>query len=178
VAYLRRGTGRVMTRAPKRQTQWLAGTDPTAFTALAAATSVLFSSLNAAALALRPFTVVRVRGLLSIVSDQVAASESPFGAIGFAVVSDQAIAAGVGSVPTPTFENGSDLWFLHEYTATNQTFGSAIGFQEPAIQNVVLDSKAMRKVQEGQDIAIVLENGSALDGMLFLLQFRMLVKLH
>jgi len=42
----------------------------------------------------------------------------------------------------------------------------------------VLDSKAMRKVQEGQDIAIVLENGSALDGMLFLLQFRMLVKLH
>ena len=48
----------------------------------------IIASLNAAALALRPFTIVRSRFLLSVISDQITASENYVGALGMAIVSD------------------------------------------------------------------------------------------
>ena len=54
---------------------------------------------------------------------------------------------------------------------------SAIGFS-PDVKPFEIDSKAMRKVDEGQDIAVLIQNNSALHGMAYLLEFRMLVKLH
>ncbi len=169
---------RVSGKTTRRQTAWLDDTDPAAANALAANGSVLFASLNAAALAFRPFTVVRVRGLLSIISDQLAASEFAHGAIGFAVVSDQAVAAGIASVPTPTLESGSGLWFLHESWSHSFDFATSIGFQQGGQDMFRLDSKAMRKVDLGQDVAIVLENGSSTAGISFVLNFRMLIKTH
>jgi len=69
----------------------------------AASTAVLVSSLSAAALALRPFTVVRTRGSMFLETDQQAASEFYQAAIGCCVVSDQAVAIGVTAVPTYTY---------------------------------------------------------------------------
>ena len=69
--------------------------------------------LNAAALALRPFTVVRTRANLIIRSDQQAASELFEVAYGETVVSEQASAAGVVSVPTPVTEDASD-WHVYD----------------------------------------------------------------
>ena len=76
-----------------------------------AAGGTIMFSLNAAALALRPFTIVRSRFEVGIISDQTAATEDQLGAIGMAVVSDQAVAVGVTAVPTPITDMGSDLWF-------------------------------------------------------------------
>ncbi len=94
--------------APRRKSLWL---DFASIfvdrAALAAASVSLVSSLNAAALALRPFTIVRTRGLLIVQSDQVAATEQPFGALGLSVVTDQASAIGISAVPTPITDAGS-----------------------------------------------------------------------
>jgi len=75
----------------RRESIWLTGGFQ--ITGIAtASTAVFVASLNAAALALRPFTVVRTRGHLYLRSDQIAAAEAYDISYGMAVVSDQASA--------------------------------------------------------------------------------------
>ncbi len=57
-------------------------------------------------------------------------------------------------------------------------FGTAVGFQPQAMTQFKFDSKAQRKVREGDTIGVVLENSAASHGMTYMLMFRMLVKLH
>ncbi len=111
----------------RRKTVWI-GIGPTRTSFSGPSVTVLFLGLNATALALRPFTVVRVRGLWHVSSDQEVADEVQHIAMGFAVVSDQAIAAGVASVPTPFAEAASDLWFSYdaEQNHHERTFGLQI----------------------------------------------------
>ena len=140
-------------------------------------TTVLLGGLNAAAQALRPFTVVRTRGYWQISSDQVVASELQHAALGFCVVSDQAFAAGVASVPTPFAELGSDLWFSHDTLVSEFVFADASGFINAGVGKD-FGSKAMRKVEEGSNIAQVIEASAVSDGCQVTLAGRMLVKLH
>ena len=171
--FIRRGGVR------RRETVWLFGT---AFnqTLAATTTAALVLSLNAAALALRPFTVIRTRGILHISSDQSGASQDFGASYGEAIVSDQASAIGVTAVPTPTVDNGSDLWFVYEFLMGRFTFGSAASFIENTISRVV-DSKAMRKVEDGQDLVAVVEGpgaGLTADGSIIRGFTRTLIKLH
>ncbi len=167
---------RPINRSAKRKTSWLnfsaVFTSPTA---LAAGTSILLASLNAAALALRPFTIVRTRGMVYVFSDQSAASEEPFGALGFAVVSDEASAIGVTAVPTPTSGSGSSLWFSWTPWFASIKLGSNISIANVG-SSYEFDSKAMRKVEVGQDIVAVVENQHAADGASFLFTARILIK--
>ncbi len=173
----RRLTRGIIRSGPKRLTTWLRDVDSATPSTLAAGASVLFASLTTAELALRPFTVVRTRGLLSVESDTIIASEFGHGALGFAVVSQQAVAAGVGSVPTPTLEAESGLWFVHQYWShVVKINASPVSRTEPSQSMFEFDSKAMRKVDQGQDIVVVLENGSGTAGVNFILNFRMLIK--
>jgi len=94
-----------------RKTEWTASADTTDYTQLAAATAILDQSLAFE----QPNTIIRVRGSISVLSDQEAQSERPFGAYGFAVVSDQALAIGVTAVTTPMADAISDLWFVHGF---------------------------------------------------------------
>ncbi len=112
-----------------------------------------------------------------IQSDQAAATELVHVAVGGAVVSDQAIAAGVGSIPTPFAEIGSDLWFLHDQLTTQFLFGTGVGFINDGVSKDV-DSRAMRKVEDGEDVAIVIENSTVGQGSITTTAGRMLVKLH
>ncbi len=138
--------------------------------------ALLLTTLGATLLPLRPFTVVRVRGMLQVNSDQVASTERQLGAYGMAVVSDQAVAIGITAVPTPMTDIDSDLWFLHQLFASFQTVFSAIGAVE--YTGVPFDSKAMRKVEDGQDLISVVELDTNSDGATFSAVFRMLLKLH
>jgi len=139
-------------------------------------TAVVLSSLNVAALGLRPFTVVRTRGVLSIRSDQAAAREQQICAYGHAVVSDQSVAVGVTAIPTPATDDGSDLWFLFQVMQGFFEFRDNTGTQQTQGQ-LEVDSKAMRKVEDGQDLVQVLETqvgtGCVLSGYM-----RTLIKLH
>ena len=159
-----------------RETNWLSIS--AVFSTLAASgNAALLSSLNAAALALRPFTVIRTHLNWQIETDQSAASEVYIGNIGMAVVSDQASAIGITAVPTPATDLDSDLFFLHASTIGSFVLGDATGFQEIP-QSREIDSKAMRKVNSDQDVVIVAEAGIGVSGLELRAVGRMLIKLH
>ncbi len=158
-----------------RQTQWI-GVDISLVT-VAANTKVLAGVLNAGALALRPFTVVRSRLLFQLESDQTAASEVTRGAIGAIVVSEQATAAGAGSIPGPHQEADSSGWFVWEPFINSFLFLDATSFNEPNGYMKVVDSKAMRKVGPNEDVAIMFEVQGT-PAVVISMQGRMLLKLH
>ena len=173
------GTRSALRQGQRRIVEWFAGPATTVTTNLAASTVLLHSSFNAAAVALLPFTIMRTRGELWVFSDQDAATRTPFGAIGISVVSAQALAAGVASVPDPITDEGSDLFFLHQFWMAHITVLSSVGFQGgDFLSRYSFDSKAMRKVSIDQQVAVVIANQAATGGINFVWRFRMLVKLH
>jgi len=143
----------------------------------AASTAILTNSLNAAALALTPFTVVRVRGSMLLGSDQETTSEFYQAALGFAVVSIQASAIGVTAVPTPFTDAGSDKWFVYESIVGQVRVSSAIGIWEAGVRRE-FDSRAMRKVEDQEDIVSVVETSSISLGANLAMSARVLIKLH
>jgi len=163
--------------AQKRLTTWFQFV-PAEINLSSANSAVLVFSLNAAALALRPFTIVRTRFVWHMFSDQGAANESQQMAAGIAVVSDEATAVGVTAVPTPMSSLGSDLWFVHEILLDRFQLVTAAGFTSPTGRFTTIDSKAMRKVDVGQDVVVVLQNGATSEGTSSVIGGRMLVKVN
>jgi len=159
-----------------RESLWVAIL-PTVSALGSASTAALFTGFSAAILALRPFTIVRTRGYIHLQSDQEAADETYFATLGAAVVSDQALAIGVTAVPTPQTDADSDLWFLYESLAGTVRFTSASGVFD-AGHGRVFDSKSMRKVEDGEDVAMSVETAAISAGAVFLKGGRMLIKLH
>ena len=165
---------------PVRETVWI-GLTETRTVAVGANTATLILSLNAAALALRPFTITRSILHWSVRSDQTAASESWTAGLGIAVVSDQASAVGITAVPSPFTDLASDLWLLHDVIDGRFEFVSGVGFDSNGVSpegGKTQESKAMRKVEDGQDVVVVLENDSLSLGTQTYVVGRMLVKLH
>jgi len=159
-----------------RETRWLSlGTSGTNLST--ANSAAIFATLSTIELALRPFTIVRTRGVWRIITDQQIASELTETSLGACVVSDQAAAIGITAIPTPETDKESDLWFMYETTLGGFQFGTAVGFTNNYNQTT-FDSKAMRKVEDGQDVAIVLENTADSAGVNVHVSGRMLIKLH
>ncbi len=159
----------------RRETIWIAGSFVTTVLASTNA-SVILASLSTAAMALRPFTIVRTRGGFHIRSDQTGASEGYGVQMGFCVVSEQASALGITAVPTPDTDIVSDTWFVYEQYFSRFEFVSGVGIDGDIGQYVPYDSKAMRKVEDGFDMVQVFEatnTSAALQD-----SFRMLLKLH
>ena len=163
-------------RSAARQTAWVSFA-PLVDTA-APGVSILIASANAALLALRPFTITRTRLEVEFTSDQTAATELQIAALGLAVVSDEAVAAGIGSIPGPITDIGSDLWWMHQSMLQSFLFVSGVGVQPTASKNYSIDSKAMRKVGIGEDIAFAFEVSGTGGGASVTMMGRMLIKLH
>ena len=94
------------------------------------------------------------------------------------IVTDQAAGIGVTAIPTPIDDQASDNWFLWFPFAAGIVFGDSTGFNSNALTRFDFDSKAMRKVDDGDTAVVVLQNNSSAHAMEFYLSFRMLVKLH
>ncbi len=156
----------------RRLTTWFQF-QPAEVTLAAASTGAILFSLNAAALALRPFTIVRSRFLWSIRSDQAAAIELQSVGLGMAVVSDEAATVGVTAVPTPITEMASSLWFVHDLQYSDES-NLTDRTRPQSVREV--DSKAMRKVEVGQDIIIVLETSAVSSGAIVQVGGRLLIK--
>ncbi len=160
----------------RRQTRWI-GLTESRNTLASANVAVLVTTANAALLALRPFTIVRTRGYLLMNSDQSGATEDWQMTYGHAVVSEQAAAIGVTAVPTPNADRGSDLWYVYEEGAGQVLVSTAVGIVH--LDRVYrFDSRAMRKVEDGQDVITVAETGSLSDGAQIVAAGRFLIKLH
>ena len=162
-------------RGPRRETEWLFIDFISSTTGGVGGT--LLASLDAAALAIRPFTVIRTHLELYFSSDQEIASEQQAGALGMAVVSDQASGIGVTAVPTPVIDQGSDLWFVYQVLFNAFQFSSAVGTQKEGTRYTV-DSKAMRKVNADQDIVLCMGLSAIGSGFNLMVAGRFLVKLH
>ena len=179
MAFRRRGGFAPRRQGPRRQTLWFGSADATAVTALGGATALLAQSVSEATLNAfggQPQTVVRTRGSLYIQSDQVAAAERPFGALGFAVVTEQARVAGIASLPAPITDEASDKFFVWiPWEAASMVDNAA----SPATMMKIFDfdSKAMRKIEGGDSLVVTIEN-AALGGIgaQFILKFRQLIK--
>ena len=159
-----------------RDTFWIGGLFVRSSHA-SASTAVIHTQLSTEALALRPFTVVRTRGIIAIESDQSATTEDFTALYGEAVVSDQAVAIGVTAVPTPATDNASELWHVMQALYGKFHDATTVGFQ---IQEGFLefDSRAMRKVEDGQDLISVAETSAVSSGCTITAFSRVLVKLH
>ena len=165
---------RSFSRSPGRLTEWFGKVFVSDGVTLPASTFVIDSSLDATEKAKRPFTITRTVGLISVQSDQNVAVEIPFGALGMRVVSDKALATGATAVPDPVTQVSDDAWFLYQAFAAEGSASTNVG--RPIMQ-YQFDSRAQRKVEDGEDLVIVVANASAADGLIYVLNFRVLVKL-
>ncbi len=146
-------------------------------TGVAASATVLLSSLNAAALALLPFTIVRSRLSVFWGTDQAATSEFAQAVFSSQVVTAAAATAGIGSVPTPLTETDADF-IIYRPMFSDLRLASAVGFdQTGGNQTFEVDSKAMRKLGIDDQLVFVIENRSPV-GTQIAIEGRMLVKLH
>ena len=157
---------------PRRKSLWLfiGPGDSTLSTS-----GVLLASLNVSALALRPFTIVRTHLEVMVRSDQAAAIEHQLAAIGACVVTDEALAVGISAIPTPVADAGSDAFFVHQFVFGDE---SALTDRTRSATRLSIDSKAMRKVEDGFDVAFVSDLSSILQGGVMTFGGRMLLKLH
>jgi len=161
----------------RRSTSWL-DIEPV-FNAFSSGLAAITHVMTAAELARRPFTVVRSFIHAHIVTDQTAADEEQFGAIGICIVSSQAAAIGVTAVPTPVIDAASDLWLMHHWISASMTQASSIGFDAASGQAYELASKAMRKCNDDQEIIIVAESSAVIsEGFLLSEAGRILIKDH
>ena len=169
----------VRSGARRREMVWLAGAWGNA--TLATNSTTLLTVLTAGALALRPFTIVRTRGILWMSSDQdpPGTNENQTLIYGEIVVTEAASAAGIGSIPTLESDSASDF-HVFEPMLGHEEFASAVGFQTNSGVIHRFDSKAMRKVDQGDDLVSVAEvaNTPISEGVVFRDWSRALIKLH
>ncbi len=142
-------------------------------TVVPAVTKVLLGSLALSNASIDE-TILRSVGVIGARSDQLAASEDVAGAFGIIQVTNQALAAGVALMPGLVTDVGDDGWFTYVPMSLGIFFGTAIGFDMQSMTQYHFDSKAKRRVEEGQSLAFIVENGSAANGMAVALAFRLL----
>jgi len=121
-------------------------------------------------------TVLRVRGRLLVYSDSATVVENQLGAFGMIVVTDVAFAAGLASVPGPATDAADDNWFVY-VPFSQRGHDDIAGGDKGSAQGYDYDSKAMRIVEEGSVIALVVENHHAAHGLIVHNSVRLLAKL-
>ncbi len=162
--------------AQRRETLWTP--IPLAVSVITGDGVALVASATAAEDALRPYTIIRTHLHVDIVSDQRSADEQQFIAVGMASVSDQAVSIGVSAVPTPVTDLASDAWYVHQWVTANFVFLTGIGFTSPSSRVIDIDSKAMRKVEDGFSNILVLEAQTLSEGAFVTTCGRQFFKLH
>jgi len=153
----------------KRLTQWV-GPAGQGFVAVAAGGATLINNV--------PFTeastIIRIRGMMSVQPQAFSASLDIVGAYGEAIVSQEAFAAGVASIPEPFSDADWSGWMVWRSFSYHLESSSTIGITELSWNDQV-DSKSMRKVGPNDVLVGIAESqGGAFE---ISVPFRTLVKL-
>ena len=163
----------------RRPTTWLGFAD-TDFVAVAANSTSIVTAIGEATWASFPEpTIVRIRGMLDVMVNPVGANNDDvrWGA-GLGMISAQAFAAGASAVHAPLSNSdwGGWMWWATGVMRQRSTYSE---FSAPqAGVSVVIDSKAMRKVENDSLLVCVVEtlNGAGSAGVLISAAARVLVK--
>ncbi len=160
--------------SPRRLTQWIAKT--VNFTDFTAAQTLQLMSFSQAELAgFVPCTIIRTVGMLVVSADTNFITNQIYsGAVGSCLVRDDARAA--NAIPDPFDEASDDVWFWHQF------FAAVVDDRSDSdlvlSQNFMVDSKAQRKVVDGDAIVFAGQGGGEADGFDVALYIRLLLKLH
>ncbi len=166
-----RPSGRtIVGRASRRLTEWIAPANQ-GYVGVATGGATLNSSFSFD----DPETIVRTRGQISIIPTSVAADADFVGAVGIGIVSNEAFAAGVGSIPEPFTDADWGGWFVWRSFSYHLEFSTAVGIQFPN-WNFEVDSKAMRKAGSNEVAVIIAE--SQVGAFQISTPLRLLSKLH
>jgi len=148
----------------RRVTDW--GFGPSAVNQGFTATGALLWSGGVTANSQR-VTLVRIRGMIHLfLTVAAAAGDGFFGACGIGIVTDQAFAAGQGSMPEPFDEADWDGWLWHQFfdvRTLTTVLGDGVNSKSASIF-IPIDSKAMRKLEQPQVLfgsTQVVETGTA-----------------
>ena len=160
-------------RAPSRPNRAWAGIVSTGYTTVALSAKVLLGTFSLSNPNIDE-TILRTVGTIAVTSDQNAATEDIIGAFGMILVTDLAVTAGVASIPDPVTDTSDDGWFLYVPFAQSLAFSSGVGFDAQFATQYTFDSKAKRRMEEGQQAAIVVANASASFGFQVAMVFRLL----
>ena len=165
---------------PRRATDWIGGVNvvPTNETTLngqtAAFVSFFDTRLQSGPL-VGPFTLIRQRGIFVVSPQAVSIEQFIIGAFGTCIVNGEAFDAGVASVITPWTDSFDDRWLYHTYFSCQNKLNAAIS-NSMLGQIIEIDGKGQRRVESGDVIVNVIENGSA-DNMTYFHNQRLLAKL-
>ena len=171
-----RSSFRVLGRGARRKVTWGISAFTTAYTTLPAASAIfaqVFDPRLLGNVASIESTIVRVRGILSVRSDQASVVEEQFGSLGFIIISDAQASVGITSIPIPQTDGAEDGWFVWVPFMQDGIQGSA----NKGSNEYVIESKAMRKLESGTQMAVVVENSHSTEGLEFAMNFRFLMKL-
>ena len=126
------------------------------------------------------FTIARIRGFFQLWPTALTIDQALFGAIGICVVNGEAFDAGAASIISPWTESFDDRWMYHSYygarflldeQGTDDTISSSQDV------NMVIDSKAMRKVSHGDVLVAMIESANSAATATFIMNFRTGIKL-
>ncbi len=106
-------------------------------------------------------TLVRLRGMIGASLDSGGIDERVLVAMGLIIVSENAAAAGGGSVPHP-LADGEDDWIWHGWLWLTSQAEASVS-DEALFQRVHVDSKAMRKVRVSEQMVFVAEVAQVTD---------------
>lgn len=160
---------RQRTSSPNRA--WAGFSSATAVT-VAATSKVLIATATPLNLGI-DLTILRTRGWLCYFAGTPTADRFISGAFGIMIVKDLAAAAGVASLPGPATDASDDSWFVHEWFISQLEFGTAVGMEPNFGNSRSFDSKAKRKIEEGEVAVAVVENLTG-SGISFGVNFRCL----
>ena len=147
-------------RVPSRRLTTWAGIQSTTFSGIAASSKALLAGFAASQINQRT-TLIRVRGIMAIRSDQSAALENSMGSFGIAVVTDQAFSTGVTALPGPSTDIEGDYWQTWQALIAPPVKGAiASGSPGPSVHYMDIDSKGQRKIADLEAIALMVENDS------------------
>ena len=159
---------------PRRSTEWISGTVD--WTDSTAGQSQILLAFSQAALAdFVPCTIVRTVGILGVAADLNFITNQLFiGACGGCLVREDARIA--AATPDAFTNAGDDVWFWHQFFAMQIDDRGDVDIKNSEIYSI--DSRAQRKVVDGDAIIFNLNGGSSSDGFDATLMVRLLLKLH
>ena len=162
-------------RAPivnRRQTEWVKFTF--GGSSISANGSVLLGTGFVATVS--GLTIIRLRGELLVTALMNAATDSMRIAMGMILVSDEAFAAGVASIPSPISDIDDD-WMYHQFMLVQS--GVLSGDGQGTEFRFEVDNKAMRKFPGGKTLVAVMEAESEAGTVVVDVQFNLrgLIKL-
>ena len=141
---------------PRRLTSWEEGPGGVAATAFSSTGSLFLGSAVAPLTA--GLTIVRIRGRFTIFLGLVTAAGDGFqGAMGIGIATTAAVTAGIGSIPTPISEQGDETWLYWTPISVHGAVVSSTALGEESKMDIVVDTKAMRKFDQGMSIYAALE---------------------